>query len=497
MKYRSTRSSVSASALSPAAALIQGLAPDGGLYVPVSFPAADWKLEDLLHLSYQALAAKILTLFFPDFSTDQIQQVVNDAYSSQWDDDEIVPLVKHDGNYYLELYHGPTLAFKDVALQVLPRLMTRSVTLEKMDRDIVILTATSGDTGTASMRGFSDQAGTQVIVFYPYGGVSPVQLKQMLGQKGQNLRAFAIKGNFDDAQTEVKRIFNDQDFKAKLAQNGYQFSSANSMNIGRLMPQIVYYFYAYAKLVNRGEIELGQAVNFAVPTGNFGDILAGYYAKKLGLPVHKLICASDKNNVLTDFFHTGTYNRLRPFYITNSPAMDILVSSNLERLLFDLDQENDQEIAAWMQALDKAGHYKVSEAVFNQLQQIFASGYAEEEQVEAEINRLYQLDGYVIDPHTAVGSFVTKQYHEQTGDTTPTIINSTASPYKFPETVYHAITGKQVDAKGLPAIKQLHAVLGGELTQGVQALFNNQPRDEQVIDTDKMEAIIDQQLKLK
>ncbi|MCI1290448.1 MAG: threonine synthase [Lactobacillus sp.] len=497
MKYRSTRSSVSASVLSPASALIQGLAPDGGLYVPVKFPKPTWDLQDLLHVSYQTLAAKILTLFFPDFSSQQIQQVVSDAYSSQWDDEEITPLVKHDDNYYLELYHGPTLAFKDVALQVLPWLITRSVTLEKMNKDIVILTATSGDTGTASMRGFSDQAGTQVIVFYPYGGVSPVQLKQMLGQKGQNLRAFAIKGNFDDAQTEVKRIFNDQDFKAKLAHNGYQFSSANSMNIGRLMPQIVYYFYAYAKLVNRGEIKLGDQVNFAVPTGNFGDILAGYYAKKLSLPIHKLICASDKNNVLTDFFHTGTYNRLRPFYITNSPAMDILVSSNLERLLFDADKENEQEIAAWMQALDQDGHYQVSESLFTKLQQLFASGYAEEDQVEQEINRLYQLDGYVIDPHTAVGSYVTKQYHEQTGDTTPTIINSTASPYKFPETVFHAVTGRQVDAKGLSAIKQLHDFLGGSLTQGVQALFDNQPRAEQVITKDKMEAIIDEQLKLK
>ncbi|MCH3904581.1 MAG: threonine synthase [Lactobacillus sp.] len=497
MKYHSTRNQIANSALSPAAALIQGLAPDGGLYVPVTFPKPNWELADLLTLSYQAIAEKILNLFFPDFTPAQIKQVVADAYADQWDKDEIVPLVKHAGNYYMELYHGPTLAFKDVALQVLPRLMTRSVTLERLDKDIVILTATSGDTGTASMRGFSDQAGTQVLVFYPYGGVSPVQLKQMLSQKGRNLQAFAIKGNFDDAQSEVKRIFNDEQFKDKLAAGGYQFSSANSMNIGRLMPQIVYYFYSYAQLVNRGEIKLGQAVNFAVPTGNFGDILAGYYAKKLGLPIHKLICASDRNNVLTDFFHTGTYNRLRPFYLTNSPAMDILVSSNLERLLFDVDGENDEEIKAWMKELDQAGRYQVSPEVFAKLQEIFASGYAEEDEVEQEIHRLYDLDGYVIDPHTAVGSFVTKQYQAVTGDTTPTIINSTASPYKFPETVFHAITGQAVAEKGLPAIKQLHTLLGGELPQAAAALFADQPRTEKIIAKEDMETIIRQKLNLK
>lgn len=497
MKYRSTRNDVDHSELSPAAAVIQGLAPDGGLYVPAVFPKASWQLAELTKLSYQDLAAKVLALFFPDLSSQQIKAVVKNAYGQQWDDPKIAPLVKAGRNFYLELFHGPTLAFKDIALQALPQLMTRSVTIENRHRQIVILTATSGDTGTASMRGFSDQAGTQVFVFYPHGGVSPVQLRQMLSQRGHNLQAFAIKGNFDDAQTEVKRIFNDQTFKGKLADQGCQFSSANSMNIGRLLPQIVYYFYAYGQLVNQNEIKLGDQVNFAVPTGNFGDILAGYYAEKLGLPIRKLICASDANNVLTDFFHTGTYNRQRPFYLTNSPAMDILVSSNLERLLFDLDQANWQEIKSWMTALQTQGHYQVNQTVFHQLQDLFVSGFATQKQVKQEIHQLHQETGYVIDPHTAVGSFVTRQYQAQTSDPTPTVINATASPYKFPETVYSAITGQAVASKGLPAVKQLHALLGGELKQGVKALFANPPRPEKVITRSEMESVISQDLHLK
>ncbi len=497
MKFRSTRNTVENSSLTPAGTVIQGLAPDGGLYVPVHFPKASWQLKDLVNWSYQETAYHVLSLFFDDFSDRQIKEVVNEAYAKQWDDKQIVPIAKHDHNFYMELYHGPTLAFKDIALQVLPLLMTRSVTIEKINRQIVILTATSGDTGTASMRGFSDQKGTQVIVFYPYGGVSPVQLKQMLSQKGHNLKAFAIKGNFDDAQSEVKRIFNDNDFKQKIEQNGYQFSSANSMNIGRLIPQIVYYLYTYGQLIKRNEIKLGEKVNFTVPTGNFGDILAGYYAKKLGLPIHKLICASDKNNVLTDFFHTGVYNRKRPFYLTNSPAMDILISSNLERLLFDLDQENYQEISTWMKQLQEKGRYKVNDTVLKQMNQLFASGYADEKQVKQEIHRLYELDGYVIDPHTAVGSYVTQQYQKQTNDQTKTIIVSTASPYKFPETVYSAITGENVKQKGLPAVKELHDLLGGKLTAGVQALFDQQPHPEKVIAKNQMQEVISKNLNLK
>lgn len=497
MQYRSTREQGDHS-LNSAQAIIQGLAPDGGLFVPVNFPHPNLSLAELSTMPYQTLAQTILGWFFDDYTPQQLQEAVNGAYGPQWDDPQIAPLShQHSNNYYLELYHGPTLAFKDIALQVLPRLMTRAVAVERISNDIIILTATSGDTGTASMRGFSDQPGTKVIVFYPHGGVSPVQLQQMLGQKGQNLTAVAIEGNFDDAQTEVKKIFNDASFNQRLLDNGGQFSSANSMNIGRLIPQIVYYFGAYGQLVHRGIIQQGEKVNFTVPTGNFGDILAGYYAKKLGLPVNKLICASDKNNVLTDFFNTGKYDRQRKFYLTNSPAMDILVSSNLERLLYDLYGQNASAISKLMQELNQQGHYQVSEHVKDLLDQHFAAGFATQQQVLAEIKRIYNTDGYVIDPHTAVASFVTHQYQITTDDSTPTVIVSTASPYKFPETVYQAITGQHAPQSGLPAIHDLQALLEQPLSSNVQTLFNQTPRPEKVIQPNEMESTISQLLNLK
>ncbi|AEG40167.1 threonine synthase [Lactobacillus kefiranofaciens] len=496
MQYRSTRGSKNQTLNSPAA-IIQGLAPDGGLYVPVKFPKADFKLEDLPKLSYKQIAAMIISLFFDDFSKEQIKSAVINAYSEQWDDRSIVPIEKHDHNFYMELFHGPTLAFKDIALQMLPQLMTRAVQIEQTDHKIIILTATSGDTGTASMRGFANQAGTDVIVFYPEGGVSPVQLKQMLSQRGKNLQAIAIKGNFDDAQTEVKKIFNDEHFKMRLIQNDFQFSSANSMNIGRLVPQISYYLYTYGQLVRRQEIKLGDEVNFTVPTGNFGDILAGYYAKKLGLPIKKLICASNENNVLTDFFENGVYDKRRKFHVTNAPAMDILVSSNLERLLFDLYDENNQQIASLMNQLTQRGHYQIDKQIFTQLKHIFSAGFATQKQVQAEIKRIYNYDRYVIDPHTAVGSYVAHQYQKQTSDTTKMIIISTASPYKFPETVYEAITGRECPQTGIPAIKKLHEKLGGQLAIGVRALSDREPHAEKIIEPADMEKMISTILNLK
>lgn len=489
MKYRSTRGSEEKTLNAPSA-IIQGLAQDGGLYVPLNFPKANFNLEDLPKLSYRQIAAMVISLFFDDFSKEQIKSSVINAYNKQWDDRSIVPIEKHNGNFYMELFHGPTLAFKDIALQMLPQLMTRAVQIEKIDRNIIILTATSGDTGTASMRGFSNQKGTDVIVFYPEGGVSPVQLKQMLSQRGKNLQAIAIKGNFDDAQTEVKKIFNDDSFNKRLNQNGYQFSSANSMNIGRLVPQISYYLYTYGQLVRRKEINLGDKINFSVPTGNFGDILAGYYAKKLGLPINKLICASNENNVLTDFFETGKYDKRRKFHLTNAPAMDILVSSNLERLLFDLYDEDNKQIASLMNQLTQRGHYQVSKDVLSKLQQIFAAGFATEHQVKEEINRVYNYDRYVIDPHTAVGSYVAHQYKQKTGDNTPMVIVSTASPYKFPETVYEAVTGRVCPQSGVAAIKKLHEELGGQLSIGVRALFEHEARLEKVVNPENMEAAI-------
>lgn len=497
MDYRSTRGSIK-NTLNSSAAIIQGLAPDGGLFVPVNFPKVHMPVEKLSKLSYQDLAKMVIGWFFNDFSDNQISTAVDSAYSDQWDQAAIAPLSdQHANNYYLELFHGPTLAFKDIALQLLPRMMTRAVQINKVDKDIIILTATSGDTGTASMCGFSNQSGSSVIVFYPHGGVSPVQLKQMLGQNGANLNAISIEGNFDDAQTQVKKIFNDDQFKDKLAANGYQFSSANSMNIGRLVPQIVYYLSAYGQLVKQGKITAGDKVNFTVPTGNFGDILAGYYAKELGLPINKLICASDENNVLTDFFNTGTYDKKRPFDVTNSPAMDILVSSNLERLLFDLVDGDSNTVAQWMDLLEQTGQYSINKNQLKMLQKNFVAGYATQEQVESEIKRVYDRDSYVIDPHTAVASYVTKQYQSNNDDQTPTIIVSTASPYKFPETVYHAITGRHVTEKGLPAIQELHNKLGGTLTPGVQAILNNQPRPEQTIQPRQMEDTISSIMNLR
>ena len=497
MRYRSTRGKITNS-LNSAEAVIQGLASDGGLLVPVEFPKVDLPLDQLPGMTYQEMAQMVLGWFFDDFSKEQLHQIVTTAYGNQWDTHQIAPLTaQHSGNYYLELFHGPTLAFKDVALQVLPRLMTHAVTIEKINHEIIILTATSGDTGTASMRGFSDQKGTHVIVFYPHGGVSPVQLQQMLGQEGANLTAVAIQGNFDDAQTAVKKIFNDEQFNHHLQANHYQFSSANSMNIGRLIPQIVYYLSAYGQLVQRGAIQNGDAVNFTVPTGNFGDLLAAYYAKELGLPINKLICASDENNVLTDFFRFGTYDRQRQFYLTNSPAMDILVSSNLERLLFDVYHGDHEAIQSLMTKLDRDGHYSISPAAKKRLDQTFTAGAADQEQVIQEIHRIFTADGYVIDPHTAVASHVTHQYQKQSKDATPTVIISTASPYKFPETVYEAITGKQPSSTGLSAIQDLHQRLQQPLGPNVQALFDQLARPEKVIEPSEMEATINQVLNLQ
>lgn len=497
MNYRSTRGNVK-DALKSSDAVVQGLAPDGGLYVPVEFPKPDYDLEKLVQLPYQKLAQTVLEWFFNDYPASELADGTAKAYDGQWDDQAIAPLSREKAGFnYLELYHGPTLAFKDIALQMLPQLMTKAVKLNGVDRDIVILTATSGDTGTASMRGFSNVDGTQVIVFYPDGGVSPVQLKQMLSQPGQNLTAVAVKGNFDDAQTQVKQIFNDRAFNQRLIDNGYQFSSANSMNIGRLVPQVVYYFAAYGQLLKQGKIKLGDVVNFTVPTGNFGDILAGWYAKKLGLPVNKLICASNENNVLTDFFKTGKYDRRREFHLTSAPAMDILVSSNLERLLFDVYDEDAPAVKDLMERLQNDGFYQVAPSAKEKLDQAFAAGFATQAQVAGEIKYVYETSGYLIDPHTAVGSYVARNYQKETGDQTPMVIVSTASPYKFPETVYHALTGRDTDQQGMPAIKQLHDLVGGELTAGVKELFEYQPRKESLVAPDEMEKLIAEVLKLK
>lgn len=490
MIYRSTRSANLE--VSGASAIIQGLAPDGGLFVPKVFPEAFSKneLKNLLELSYQDLAGKILGRFLPDYTPEQLANIVKGAYGTQWDDAKIAPVTENKaGSYFLELFHGPTLAFKDIALQCLPRLMKTALFNQADNRDIVILTATSGDTGTAAMRGFQGLDKTRVIVFYPYQGVAPIQLKQMLSESKDNTVAIAIEGNFDQAQTKVKQIFNDQDMRKLLADHDFTFSSANSMNIGRLLPQVVYYFYAYGQLVARGDIAMGDPVNYSVPTGNFGDILAGYYAKKLGLPVGKLICASNKNNVLTDFFKTGHYDKNRDFYVTNSPSMDILVSSNLERLLFDISGDPDL-VKGLMDQLKETGEYQLPNDLREKLSD-FAADYATPEEIEGEIKRVYDESGYVIDPHTAVASLAA---HRFTGNDAKTVVLSTASPYKFPETVYHAVSGQAVTEKGIPALKQL-AELTGDLPASIKE-FLGASAQEIVIPPSEMEAEVKRQLGL-
>ncbi|WP_283583886.1 threonine synthase [Limosilactobacillus difficilis] len=497
MQYRSTRGDEK-TAINSATAVIQGLAPDGGLYVPVHFPKGQLDLKMLPGIDLPAASRFVLSTLMDDFPQDQLAASIQAAYGKQWDDPRITPLSEaKSGNYYLELFHGPTLAFKDVALQLLPHLMVHAQQLTGNHRDIVILTATSGDTGTASMDGFSNVAGTQVAVFYPHKGVSPIQLHQMLAEPGDNLAAYGVEGNFDDAQTNVKKIFNDQQMKQRLAEHGLQFSSANSMNIGRLIPQMAYYLYAYGQLVQRGAIQLGDPVNFAVPTGNFGDILAAYYCQQLGLPINKLICASNENNVLTDFFHSGNYDKRRTFTVTNAPSMDILVSSNLERLLFDAAGEDVAMVKKLMQQLNSVGHYQINAKMKDYLDQRFVADYADEQQVRDEITRLYQEARYAIDPHTAVASAVTHRYQINSHDQTPTVIVATASPYKFAETVYHSVTLRNdLGEPGLPAIKQLHQALGGELPKAVQALFERADRPEQVVEPAEMEAAIARQLQI-
>lgn len=423
-------------------AIIAGLAKDGGLYVPSFIRDCHFDINSMLNQSYSEVAQTIFNAFLDDFTPEQIEQCVHDAYQTGLFEDNACPVhvQKAADRYFLELYHGPTCAFKDMALTILPHFMTNSVKIQNIGREIVILTATSGDTGKAALSGFCDVPGIDIIVYYPKDGVSPVQEKQMLTQTGKNTCVVGVRGNFDDTQNGVKAIFSDQALNADINAKGYQLSSANSINIGRLLPQVVYYFYSYCDLVRQGAITCGDPVNFVVPTGNFGDILAGYYAALTGLPVNRFVCASNANRVLTDFFETGEYNRKRPFYKTMSPSMDILISSNLERLLYDVSGD-PEEVAQWMRALQSDGSYAVPDAIKAQTKKAFWGGFADEDQTSAAIADMFKNHGYLIDPHTAVASCVYDQYKDETGDTTPTIVLSTASPYKFATNVYKSIYG--------------------------------------------------------
>lgn len=435
MKYRSTRSDIEVTA---SQAILKGLSDDGGLFVPTQVPKLDKTLDELSNMSYQEVAYHVMKLFLTDFTEEELKHCINSAYDSKFDTKEIAPIEKKDGAFYMELFHGSTIAFKDMALSILPHLLITSARKNAVTNDIVILTATSGDTGKAALAGFADVPGTKIIVFYPKDGVSPIQQRQMVTQRGDNTLVVGVDGNFDDCQTGVKKMFNDKALAQELAAKGFQFSSANSINIGRLTPQIVYYVYAYAQLVKRGEIASGESINVVVPTGNFGNILAGYYAKLAGVPIDKLICASNENKVLYDFFTTGTYDRNRPFVLTSSPSMDILISSNLERLIYMIAGADPKKNEHLMMELSQDGAYTITEEMKAKLADFYGN-YATEAETAARIKSVYEKEGYVMDTHTAVASAVYEKYKADTKDTKTALIVSTASPYKFTRSVMDAI----------------------------------------------------------
>ncbi|MGI6172542.1 MAG: threonine synthase [Christensenellales bacterium] len=438
MRYHSTRGG--GRAVSACEAIVRGLSEDGGLYVPERIPRlSEAQLKSLCSADYEVLASEILSLWLTDFSKEELLSMCKSAYA-RFDVPEVVPLRMLSGNRSaLELWHGPTLAFKDVALTLLPHLLRASADKIGETREIVILVATSGDTGKAALEGFRDVSGTKIAVFYPHDGVSKAQYLQMATQEGENTRVVAVRGNFDDAQTGVKKLFSDIRLRETLSQRGMALSSANSINLGRLVPQIAYYFAAYFALGRVGKIAFGDAVNICVPTGNFGNILAAYYAKEMGLPVHMLVCASNSNNVLSDFIATGVYDKKRDFHITTSPSMDILISSNLERMLYALCDGDQYAVASYMARLAADGEYALSGDALARMQSVLYGAWVEEEAVSSEIRRVFDGEGYLIDPHTAVAFCAHRRYAEKTGDTRQTIIASTASPYKFGKTMANAL----------------------------------------------------------
>lgn len=470
-------------------AIVKGIAEDGGLYVPETIPTIDFKLDDIISYSYQELAYQVLKLILTDYTEDELRYCINSAYDEKFDTPVIAPLVfANDKTSFLELFHGKTIAFKDMALSILPYLLKTAAKKNGVNEEIVILTATSGDTGKAALEGFADVEGTQIIVFYPNEGVSDVQKMQMVTQKGANTCVAAIKGNFDDAQTAVKKIFTDNELKAELKKNGYVFSSANSINIGRLAPQIVYYFYAYAQMVRAGKINLGDKLNFTVPTGNFGNILAGYYAKKMGLPVNKLVCASNDNKVLYDFFTTGSYDINREFILTVSPSMDILISSNLERLLYHLSSSTEN-VSEMMRDLSGKGKYEFK------ANDEFAAEYATIAETFESIKELFDNDKYVMDTHTAVAKASYDKYVEKTGDNTPNVIVSTASPYKFAKDVLKAIDSKYDGINPFEALDELENISGTPIPAPIKGIDKRDILHKTVINRNELKCFVQNKLK--
>ena len=490
--YKSTRNSEQT--VTASEAILKGLADDGGLFVPVSIPKLDVTLDELKNMSYQETAYVVMKQFLTDFTEEELKNCITKAYDSKFDTEEIAPLAKVENTYYLELFHGATIAFKDMALSILPHLLTTSAKKNKVKNEIVILTATSGDTGKAALAGFADVEGTKIIVFYPKNGVSKVQELQMVTQKGANTSVVAIHGNFDCAQSGVKAIFENKELAKEMDAAGYQFSSANSINIGRLVPQIVYYVYAYAKLLQNEEIEAGEEINVVVPTGNFGNILAAYFAKQMGIPIAKLICASNENKVLYDFFETGVYDKNREFILTISPSMDILISSNLERLVYMVagcDAEKNSEL---MKALKEKGVYILSDDMKAKLSD-FAAGYATEAEVKEKIADVYQKTGYVMDTHTAVASSVYAAYQTESKDDKKTVIASTASPYKFSRSVMTAIDSRYDELEEFELVDALEVISNVEIPRAVEEIRDAKILHTLECDADKMEETVKNILK--
>ena len=495
LQYVSTRDA--SEVVSASQAILKGLANGGGLFVPTFIPKLDVSLEDLSKMTYQQTAYEVMKLFLTDFTKEELENCINRAYDAKFDTEEIAPLVYADGAYYLELFHGSTIAFKDMALSILPHLMITSARKNQIKNDIVILTATSGDTGKAALAGFAGVEGTKIIVFYPKDGVSPIQKQQMVTQTGDNTLVVGIDGNFDQAQTGVKKMFADEDLKKELDAAGYQFSSANSINIGRLVPQIVYYVYAYSRLLANDKIKAGESINVVVPTGNFGNILAAYYAKNMGLPIDKLICASNENRVLYDFFTTGEYDKNREFILTNSPSMDILISSNLERFLYDLTGCDDKLVGEWMKELNTNGSYEVSADVKTKMQEMFTAGCCDDAETMATIKKCASEYDYVIDTHTAVAKSVYDKYVAQTGDTTKTIIASTASPFKFTRSVMDAIDKKYDAMTDFELVDELSKIGNVKIPNAIEEIRTAEVRHKTVCEVDEMPKVVKEFLNVK
>lgn len=487
MLYRSTRGK--GKVVEASAAIIRGIAEDGGLYVPEEFPKITKSFQELGNMNYKELAFYIIKKYFDDFSDVELRECIDKAYDEKFENSYIAPLTYKAGAYFLELYHGKTLAFKDMALSILPHLLKTAAKKIGITKEIVILTATSGDTGKAALEGFDSVDKTKIVVFYPKDGVSEIQKRQMTTQKGENTFVVSIKGNFDDAQNGVKEIFNDKAFNELLNKNEYMLSSANSINIGRLVPQVVYYVYSYVSLLKDKKIQEGESINVVVPTGNFGNILAAFYAKAMGVPLGRLICASNENKVLTDFINTGIYDRRREFSVTNSPSMDILISSNLERFLYEISGRDEELIDNLMKQLKEEGKYEINEEMKEKLKILYGD-FADEKETLAAVKKVYETSEYVIDTHTAVAYEVYEKYKKNTYDDRAVVIASTASPFKFPRSINEVLNFANSSASDFEMVQVLSEKMGLKIPRGIEGLDKKEIRHKVTCKKDEMREVI-------